>query len=196
MTTTLQNAAAEGNAVVTNPGAIDPNTGRPETAYSPPLPSPRIEQESFVDEWAKAPDQMPPVRTWIDPAARARDGEYLAAWDDAPVTPAQAAGAAPGVFTQVVPPAPAPAAAVPTPTPTQAAVTPAVAPTPRDFSYYFENDGQNPGPGNGAGGPGDGGGGASGDGGTGGAGAGGNAGSDGSAGDGTGDGGPGGVGAW
>lgn len=95
----------------TTPGAIDPNTGGLQAPPAKPQ-MPRIgEQEEYVDEWAKDPSGMPPVRTWVDPTMRDPDGdgEYLSAWHDTPATPLTDAVAETPVATPE--PTPAPVAA-------------------------------------------------------------------------------------
>lgn len=102
---TAGNEAAAQQAAATP--AIDPNTMQAETPKElAPLPIAQ-EHESFVDEWAKAPNDTPPVRTWMDPTARQTpQGEFLSAWHDEPVQ----ATAAPAT------PAATPAAPAATPT--------------------------------------------------------------------------------
>jgi hypothetical protein len=82
MTDTLQQAAAA--------PAVDPNTmlaaaPNTSTAAAATTSSPALEQETFVDEWAKAPDEAPPVRTWRDPTKRGTPaGDFEDAWYDTP----------------------------------------------------------------------------------------------------------------
>lgn len=197
----LENAATTGRqtaqeaGVVMNPGAelpgaptvrADPNTGSP-TATGTPEVAPAtnaIAQESntFVDEWAKTPNEAGPVRTWRDAADRTGpNGEYLSAWYDTPVNAPDAANPSglPAHMTEVVQPPPPP--------------PPAPAPAPASggggagtiADYWLLEPGM-AGPGAGAGGPGD----ASGIGSAGSDGA----GASGPDGDGTGSDGPGGVG--
>lgn len=88
-TDALTNAAAAGTqAAQAAAPVVDPNTMLATTPKEiTPLPIAK-EHESFVDEWAKAPEADAPVRTWVDPTQRdAPGGDYLSAWYDTPVTP-------------------------------------------------------------------------------------------------------------
>lgn len=147
-TTPLANAAAVGAAAAAP--AVDPNTmiaELPSAAPTPRADAVAADQRSYVDEWDKAQDANAPVRTWVDPSARATpDGDYMAAWYDTPV--AAPSGLPEGdVAAASAPSAPIAAAIAPA-----APVAPAAATPGSNFAQWFGDAG----PGEGAGGPGDG----------------------------------------
>jgi hypothetical protein len=130
------------------PAPIDPNTliaNAPKAAPAAPMG----DTETYVDEWAKDPSGNAPVRTWVDPALRnikGDDGEYVSAWYDGQVDPANVSGL-PAHSVEVV--APDPVIEAPVPAPAAAAEAPKTS-----LQQYWD---ENAGPGEGGGAPGDGG---------------------------------------